>query len=364
MSNPLTSPRRHASQLASLAGVVARASRAHRASPIAVLRLARVARAGHGFEYEEALATGLLDPAGGAPALHAHASKHATLEAQRRINPETLAFLTEEKAFFHPYLEAAGVPAPRLLGVIGAGTGWGHDGRVVAGPGAFAAWIPDLPAEFVVKPSAGYHGMGVMVVVRDGAGLRVLGRGAADARALHREMTSDPRFPLWVVQERIRNASSIEALGSAEAVQTARICTLVRRDGSVDVLHANLRLAAPGALIDNYRGGTTGNSFTTIDDEGRLGPAWSRRPDGAGFISSPTLPGSGRRIEGARLPDWDEALAVVRRAAPHFLPVRTIGWDVAFTDDGPMVIEANMWWDPPPIPGVGDAVRALLDSAA
>jgi hypothetical protein len=338
-----------------------RASRAHRASPLAVLRLARVARAGHGFEYGEALAAGLLDPAGGARALHAHASKHATLEAQRRVNPEALAFVTEEKVVFHQYLEAVGVPTPRLLGVVGSGTGWGREGRVVAGADAFAAWIPELPAEFVVKPSAGYHGLGVMMVVRDGSRLTVLGRGTTDARALHRELTTDPRFPLWVVQERIRNASSIEALGSAEAVQTARICTLVRRDASVAVLHANLRLAAPGALIDNYRGGTTGNSFTTIDDEGRLGPAWSRRSDGVGFVSSPTLPGSGRRIEGAQLPGWGEALAVVRRAAPHFLPVRTIGWDVAFTDDGPVVIEANLWWDPPPIPGVGDAVRALLD---
>ena len=200
-----------------------------------------------------------------------------------------------------------------------------------------------------------------MVVVRDGHAWTVLGRGTTDARALHRELTTDPRFPLWVLQERIRNAASLEVLGSSAAVQTARICTLVRRDGSVAVLHANLRLAAPGALIDNYRGGATGNSFTTIDDDGRLGPAWSRRPDGAGFVKTPAMPGTGRRIEGTRLPDWDEAVAVVRRAAPHFLPIRTIGWDVAFTDDGPVVIEANMWWDPPPIPGVGDAVRALLD---
>lgn len=361
MTNPLTSPRRHASGLARLAAVVVRASRAHRASPLAVLRLARVARAGHGFEYGEALTAGLLDPAGGAVALHAHASKHATLEAQRRVNPETLAFLTEEKTVFHQYLDAVGVPTPRVLGVIGAGTGWGHDGRVLDDADAFAAWVPELPPEFVVKPSAGYHGMGVMVVVRDGDRLTVLRRGTIDARALHAELTGDPRFPLWLVQERIRNASSLEALGSAEAVQTARICTLVRRDGSVAVIHANLRLAAPGALVDNYRGGTTGNSFTTIDDEGRLGQAWSRRPDGVGFVRTPAMPTTGRRIEGARLPDWDEALDVVRRAAPHFLPIRTIGWDVAFTDDGPVVIEANMWWDPPPLPGVGDAVRALLD---
>lgn len=59
---------------------------------------------------------------------------------------------------------------------------------------------------------------------------------------------------------------------------------------------------------------------------------------------------------------WEEAFALVRGAAPHFLPLRTLGWDIAITPDGPMIIEANAhWgaevtsrmgrWGPVPLPG-------------
>lgn len=38
---------------------------------------------------------------------------------------------------------------------------------------------------------------------------------------------------------------------------------------------------------------------------------------------------------------------MVTEAAHKFLPLMTIGWDVALSGEGPYIIEANVWWDPP-----------------
>ena len=40
--------------------------------------------------------------------------------------------------------------------------------------------------------------------------------------------------------------------------------------------------------------------------------------------------------------------SVNERAARAFAPLRTIGWDVAITPDGPSLIEGNVTWDPLP----------------
>ncbi|MBY0396350.1 MAG: hypothetical protein K2X91_07755, partial [Thermoleophilia bacterium] len=75
---------------------------------------------------------------------------------------------------------------------------------------------------------------------------------------------------------------------------------------------------------------------------------------------SPTS-AAGLPAAGARLPLWGDAVALVRRAAPVFLPMRCVGWDVALTPDGPVIVEGNMWWDPPsPDPAAGDIARRLL----
>lgn len=347
-------------QAAAFAKAVRRGARAHRASPLRVAVRARRARSLAGYEYEEALGVGLLDPRLPASQVHLHASKDATLRAQRRVNPEPLSPLTEEKAIFYRHVEALGLPAPRLLAIVGRAGGWARDAGVLGGAAAFAAWAEGLPERVVLKPSAGYHGQGVRVLRRRD-GLLEGGGEAATPAGLYEALRTDPVHPLWVLQEHVTNAPEIAALGSPTTLQTVRMVTLVGRDGAVEVIQALLRLAAGGADVDNYRSGTTGNGIVEVGAEGLLGPVRTKRPDGCGFRFTPDLPGTGRRVEGAVIPHWDAALALVSRAAPHFLPARTIGWDVAITGDGPLLIEGNMWWDPP---GTPDQAASLAKLAA
>jgi hypothetical protein len=75
---------------------------------------------------------------------------------------------------------------------------------------------------------------------------------------------------------------------------------------------------------------------------GRLGPGLIKTRTTARAWSHPV---TGASIEGRRLPDWGPALAVVRagaRALP-FHPAE--GWDIGFTDAGPVIVEINALWD-------------------
>jgi hypothetical protein len=60
-----------------------------------------------------------------------------------------------------------------------------------------------------------------------------------------------------------------------------------------------------------------------------------------------TEPGAAQeRIVDFKLPHWQEARKLAERAARLFLPLRTIGWDVALTEEGPLLLEGNAEWDP------------------
>lgn len=330
------------------------ASTTRLATRVAALRLRR------GFRLEEAHAIGLLDPALGAAALDAHVSKRHLLRAQRRLNPNEMSHWTEDKAVFYRHAEAAGIPVPRLYGVLcESGPGWSWRGEVLAGPADWARFmIESVPDEFVVKPSRGYHGLDVRVVRREGPVLVHAGGERLSAPQLCAAILADRRFHSHVVQERLRDHPGMP--GDGEALQTVRMVTLVERGGGVGLLNAQLKVARPGAAVDNFQDGATGNLIAPV----RLGDGAITALIGAdrhGVMREVApAPADGLPAPGARLPLWEDALALVRRAAPVFLPMRCVGWDVALTPGGPVIVEGNMWWDPPsPEPTAGGIARHL-----
>jgi len=336
------------------------AAAAYGMSPLRAARRARRLRMRQHFEYREALSEGLLDPALSDAQLALHGSRHATVQLQRTLNSEAVAPLAGEKAVFYRYCAAVGIRTPRLLGVIDTGaSGWSHSGRPVVGAEGFARFVEeDLPDAWVIKPSAGYHGRGVRLLERrDGVLIDPSGRSLT-AAGLYAELAAEREFAAWVVQERLVNHPDIAALIDAPTLQTARLVTLVGRDGAVELLYAVFRVAVAGGATDNFRSGAGGNGLASVSiADGRLESVKFARENGLGFVRGPEIPGSGIRIAGVQLPHWAEAVDMVRHAATAFLPARSLGWDVALTPDGPVIVETNMfWW-----PRSGPEQSALLD---
>lgn len=335
---------------------IARTTRAeHGTGPVrTAARAAGLARRG-GFTLEESFTMGLLDPSRAHEAADL-VSKRRAIALQAGLNPYELRALTEDKVVFSRYTEALGLPVPRLLAILPqSGGGWAAgDPRPLPGREKWARYLAvDAPETFVVKPSRGYHGLGVRLVTRRPDGdLEVEGTGTTTAAALADALMRDRQFHVWIVQERLRNHPDLP--GEGAALQTLRIITFVDGDGRAEAVNAQFRVTAPGSVVDNFANGATGNVLSIVDlHDGTLGGVIHADERRVMHQSPPgTVPWW--PAPGARLPHWDGIVAAVTEAAAHFLPMRAIGWDVAVTTDGPRIVEANIWWDPPsPERGVG-----------
>jgi hypothetical protein len=55
-------------------------------------------------------------------------------------------------------------------------------------------------------------------------------------------------------------------------------------------------------------------------------------------------PDSGVVFEGYKIPYYEEAVALAKRCMDSFYGLKSVGWDVAITTDGPVIIEGNDDW--------------------
>ena len=56
-------------------------------------------------------------------------------------------------------------------------------------------------------------------------------------------------------------------------------------------------------------------------------------------------PDSGVIFDGFRIPCFSDAMAMVARLHEYFAHIHSIGWDVAITDNGTVIVEGNDDWD-------------------
>ena len=152
----------------------------------------------------------------------------------------------------------------------------------------------------------------------------------------------------YVIQERLYSHAELARLSATEALQTVRMITLVDQVGDVHLLHAHLKVIEADKIVDTFIDGLTGNIEAPVDlESGCLKPANRISGTGTGVVAIEAHPKTKTPFEGFALPFWSQACNLVRQTALQFLPVRTVGWDVALTPRGPVIVEGNVWWDPP-----------------
>lgn len=126
---------------------------------------------------------------------------------------------------------------------------------------------------------------------------------------------------------------------SPSGLNTLRVITQLGEDNKVNILGAMLRITI-NSSIDNL---AAGNIAAPIDvDTGLVnGPAVYSDITKADEYEHPVTKAP---IIGFKIPFWEESMKMVTEAALLNPNNRSIGWDIAITDQGPELIEGNHDW--------------------
>ena len=237
--------------------------------------------------------------------------------------------LDQDKFYFYLFLSKLGFPTPRVLLYVRGGKDLYTDPAISGLEGLFSA---DLDA--FAKPVGGMMGAGgFRFQVRQGE-IRVDGSVTTAEAVTARLISAD-----YLVQEYLVQHDRLSAL-CPSCVNTLRLHTVMDQGGEVHAFGPLLRIGRVGNAVDNWaRGGV----IVGIDDSGRLLDRGVMKP-GYGTMTV-EHPDTHVAFAGYEIPFYREAVAMV--VSLHRLMYRnhSIGWDVAITSQGPVIIEGNDRWE-------------------
>lgn len=185
----------------------------------------------------------------------------------------------------------------------------------------FNQFVSEHPS-FILKPVFGTRGAGIQVLHS---------KTVSEARKVLTKLYNTGVTAI-ILEELIVQHDKLAELHK-ESANTLRVAT-IRYDDRVEVIFSYLRMGKGDSVIDNASAGgvfgvinvETGKIYAACD---RLGESFERHPD------------SGINLIGFEIPRWEEVKQLVTKAAQVLPKVRYVGWDVAVTKTGCVLIEGN-----------------------
>lgn len=276
-------------------------------------------------------------------------SKRTCSALQSRLNPQEWFWVTEDKGIFQSFCEAKEIPTPQCLALLFRNSSGVSLGSPV--PSSKSAWSEVLSRfdleKVVIKPCRHSYGRGLLVPMINEGQIELGSMKFDSIQELASYMFDLPELTSWIIQERIYSHHSLAEFSGTKHLQTIRIYTHVDRFGKIFIVDAFLKVIGGDAVIDNFQHGSLGNFIAPLDiDTGKLEPGITRGWNMLWYRLD-FHPKTKRKFQEFTIPLWESAKELVIKNAEYFKPIRSLGWDVAITENGPVVIETNIRWDPP-----------------
>lgn len=159
-----------------------------------------------------------------------------------------------------------------------------------------------------------------------------------DLRKAYEEIET---FPFGVVESRLIQHPEMQKY-SGKSVNTLRIVTIRTNDPNLGIetskvhfVYGGMRMGGVCGYVDNLH---SGGMIAAIDME--TGELITDAADHANTVYE-YHPASGARIKGFKIPFFAEAKQLIEEASREMDIEGYFGWDIAITENGPVVIELN-----------------------
>ena len=235
-----------------------------------------------------------------------------------------------DKRRFIALCERFGLPA---IGIIAEFEG----GRVKRWGGAGQLELPQ--SDLFAKPALGRCANGVLLYkfVSPGVYMDSSGSLTSDDEIIETLSKYSEKDP-YILQKRLSNHPQIARL-SPGALATSRVVTCCLPDGRCEDIVAIFKMATGVNFADNFSIG--GIAISVDKSSGILGAARTRNLQSGKLDCHPD---TGARIAGFCIPHWHQVIQLCLEAHAVFSDYAFVGWDVAVTEDGPVLVEGNLDW--------------------
>lgn len=324
------------------AEVMVRVARKYGVSPFRQFgQMLRIWSGKHRVQFHEYFAAGIYREDLSAEEKRQFVGMKGSFYLNTRLSPLALTALrpfVRDKVFYDSMLRQLGFNTPRTQAVAAQRRRYGALPTLsdVAQIEAFLLDTARYP--LFVKPEEGHGSVGSALITHLDRATRelVLGNGTRiDLRDFALEVMEDYAEGLLFQDAVQQHPELVEMAG--QAVGTIRVVTVIAEE-SPQVLYTLWKVPSPDAMSDNYW--QKGSMLADIDPtSGTIRQC--RRGTGPDQEIIETHPVSGLPFNGMQIPHWEEVRHMTRDAHALMPDFGVFGFDVAITQDGPVIIECN-----------------------
>ena len=244
-------------------------------------------------------------------------------KANRLGDPNAQLYLLRDKYQFWKYLSSYGISTPTVFAFIKNGVI--YDSKLVKKD---IEWLKQFN-DYFIKDNNGECGSFVKHI-----------KSGADLDSSLEVFTN--KNGEYICQEKVIQGKQLSEL-NPHAINTIRIITTKKKDGTIDVLAALLRVGtSKTGDVDNW---AKGGLAVGINDDGSLTKYGFYKPHLGVGLKADTHPDTGIIFADFKIEHYDEIKEFVKRAHACFYGIHSIGWDLAISEKGPTLIEGNDNWE-------------------